>query len=764
MAVELTKVALWIETVEPGKPMGFLDASIRCGDALLGIFDLDALRKGVPDEAYKPLSGDDKETAKHFAARNKAEKRGQGTLDFGIGGGSLPAPPPLAETTRAILALPEDSIEEIAEKKKRLAAAQADPRRRDWQTAADLYLAAFLVPKTGGMPDSRNYVTIPTTAHVWQALAERPAHDLLIRRFQDIAGEARAFHWPLEFSDVMASGGFDVVLGNPPWERIKLQEHEFFASREPDIAAAPNAAARGRLIEKLKTADPGTRDRALFEEFEMAKRTAEAASVFARVPGDEGGRFALTGRGDVNTYALFAELFSILAGPHGRAGVIVPTGIATDATTAPFFAALIDGKRLATLFDFENRERIFPAIDSRIKFCLLTIGREVKEAGFAFFLTDAAQLTDPERRFNLSPEQIARINPNTKTVPVFRSRVDAELTAKIYSRVPVLIDRTKGKDGNPWGMDYASKLFDMTYDAGIFRASRDLLLEGFVKQKGKWVELSKLDADTYIPLFEAKMFHLFDHRWVTFDENGDSSREVDNDEKARPLFEPEPRYWILEREVFRRLDRQSWHRKWLIGLRKITNATNERTIIPTVFPIGGVGNSEHVLLPNEELSAKQIACLLAAGSSLVLDFIARQKLGGTNLNFFYVEQLPIPSPKYFVATNMDFVAPRVLELTYTSHSMASFARDLGYQGVPFVWDEDRRELLRAELDAFYARAYGLTRDELRYILDPADMKGPDYPSETFRVLKTNEIRRYGEYRTARLVLDAWDRMERGELS
>jgi hypothetical protein len=106
---------------------------------------------------------------------------------------------------------------------------------------------------------------------------------------------------------------------------------------------------------------------------------------------------------------------------------------------------------------------------------------------------------------------------------------------------------------------------------------------------------------------------------------------------------------------------------------------------------------------------------------------------------------------------------RILELTYTSHSMAPFARDLGYDGPPFAWDEGRRALLRAELDAWYARAYGLTRDELRYILDPADVKGPDYPSETFRVLKTNEIRRFGEYRTARLVLQAWDRMERGEL-
>ena len=122
----------------------------------------------------------------------------------------------------------------------------------------------------------------------------------------------------------------------------------------------PTPPPAGRLIAKLKDAEPGTRERALYDEFEAARRSAEAASSFARVPGDEGGRFALTGRGDVNTYALFAELFANLVSSRGRAGVIVPTGIATDATTAPFFAALIEGKRLAKLIDFENRKRIFP--------------------------------------------------------------------------------------------------------------------------------------------------------------------------------------------------------------------------------------------------------------------------------------------------------------------------------------------------------------------------------------------------------------------
>ncbi len=101
----------------------------------------------------------------------------------------------------------------------------------------------------------------------------------------------------------------------------------------------------------------------------------------------------------------------------------------------------------------------------------------------------------------------------------------------------------------------------------------------------------------------------------------------------------------------------------------------------------------------------------------------------------------------------------MLELTYTSHSLAPFARDLGHAGPPFTWDESRRASLRAELDAWYARAYGLTRDELRYVLDPADTHGPAYPSETFRVLRENEVRRYGEYRTRRLVLEAWDALD-----
>jgi len=622
MAVELTKAALWIETVEPGKPLGFLDANIRCGDSLFGVFDLKALADGIPDAAYKPLAGDDKEAARHYAQKNRREKAERERIAKGFG---FNRQRDLMRDFAELRKMPEDTPEEIAAKAARLKALTAKGAA-GWTLAraCDLYVAAFLAPKVAhpqtagpdGLP-RRGAETVPTSGTVWELLRGVQPYGLLVQEAERALAGARPFHWPLEFPDVMAAGGFDVVLGNPPWERIKLQEQEFFAARDPEIAQAPNAAARGKLIGKLKEAAPGTRERALYEEFEAAKRAAEASSVFARVEAEDGGRFPLTGRGDVNTYALFAELFASLASKRGRAGVIVPTGIATDATTAPFFAALVEKKRLAQLIDFENRARLFPAVDSRMKFCLLTLGHDEKQSGFAFFLTDPRQLAEPERRFTLSAEDIARINPNTKTAPVFRSRADAELTAKIYARVPVLVNEAVGSrhpaveksegnptadarlptadPGNPWAVSFMA-MFHMSNDSGLFRTAAQLAEAGFVREGSDWVRGNRVSGvgsgapqsaatpqsphptpERYVPLYEAKMIHQFDHRWATYAAigsgqsemgSGDSrspfptphsplpitdSRDATLAEKQDPAFEPTPRYWVPEREVAERL-------------------------------------------------------------------------------------------------------------------------------------------------------------------------------------------------------------------
>ena len=196
--------------------------------------------------------------------------------------------------------------------------------------------------------------------------------------------------------------------------------------------------------------------------------------------------------------------------------------------------------------------------------------------------------------------------------------------------------------------------------------------------------------------------------------------------------------------------------RWLMGWRRNARSTDERTWLVTAIPNVGVGDS--IFLLHTDMRAQYAAVLLSCAASLTTDYIARQKIGGTNLSFYYIEQMPLPDFRQFSREEVAFVKSRVLELTYTSRSMRSWADDFGYTGAPFAFDPGRRAILRAELDAFFARKYSLTRDELRYILDPADTHGPDYPSETFRGLKRNEIERFGEYRTHRLVLAAFDRL------
>ena len=772
MAVELTKVALWIESVEPGKPLGLLDTNIRCGDALLGLDDLSVLEAGIPDAAYAPLTGDDKESARGLLKLNRAERERpllKGALRTGR----------LAKGAEKVAAMPTDTLTEVEAKKKAAAALDVSPDAYCLRKAADAWVAAFLAPKRA-LASPQATALAPTTRQVWEALGQRPPQGAIAAEIDQLAQAARVFHWPLEFPAVLAGDnpGFDLVIGNPPWEVMQLGEEEYFAQRLPEVAVLAGAT-RKRAIAALAETAPQ-----IFDEYEMAKRIFDASNVFARASG----RFDLTARGKVNTYGLFAESFNRLAGERGRAGIIVPTGIATDATTAPFFAHLIEKRRLASLFDFENSSPIFPGVHRSFKFSLLTLGANCDTAAFAFFLTAPAQLSEPERRFTLTPAQIAAINPNTRTAPVFRARADAELTAQIYGSVPVLIDESKGPVGNPWGVEFRQGLFNMTSDSGLFRTAAQLSAAGYERDGSNWRQPERLAPrhgalalaggrdtttlalddlrptaaaldSTYVPLYEAKMIHQFDHRWATYAPGAGSDDEGSRDsilaEKADPDFEATPRYWVPDADVTARLSAKGWKSDWLLSSRMIARATDERTVISGIIPISGVGNSAALWFPGLRI-AQGICALYGNLDSIILDYVVRQKGGGSNLNFFIVEQFPVLPPSRYTSADLACITPRVLELTYTSHAMAPFARDLGFTGPPFGWDDARRAQLRAELDAWYARAYGLTRDQLRYILDPADVMGADYPSETFRVLKKNDIAKHGDYRTARLTLAAWD--------
>ena len=719
MAVELCKVALWMEAIEPGKPLGFLDAHIQCGDSLVGVFDPKVLDGGIPDGAYKPLTGDEKDVCTSLKKDNQAfAKQGQRDLFSGV---MTAIVTPSQEDFEAI---EEEDLAGLRAKQQAYADWLEEPAVQRQRLAANTYTSAFFLEKKAA---KRNHV--PTSEHLDALLRGGALPETIETAVQQAAKVFRFLHWHLAFPDAMAAGGFDCVLGNPPWERIKLQEKEFFAARSEAITTAPNKAARERLIQALSAVDSSETDLALVQEFEIAKREAEGSGEFIR----GSGRFPLTAVGDLNTYALFAEHFLNLIASDGRSGVIVPTGIATDNSTKAYFDAISSGNRLISLYDFRTGPGLFSEIGhQRFKFCLITLG-QVAKTDFVFFALQVHELTDHRRHFTLESDEFALLNPNTRTCPVFRSQMDAELTKKIYSRVPVLIDEALGKAGNPWGIKFMT-MFHMSNDSHLFFDE---------------------PASDRLPLYEAKLIHHYDHRWATYGADG-ASRDVTLEEKQDPAFLVLPRYWVERGEVQARLNAQGWDRQWLMGWRNIARTTDERTFIAGISPLTGFGHSGTLFFTSEP--SFLVSALLGLCSSLAFDFSVRQKIGGTNMTHNYVKQFPVLPPSAYDSPAINFIQPRVLELTYTSHDLKPWAEDLGFDGPPFIFDPDRRALLRAELDAFYAHLYGLNRDELRYILDPADVMGPDYPSETFRVLKNNEIRQFGEYRTQRLVLEAWDRL------
>ncbi len=906
MAIQLAKTALWLEAYSPDRPLSFVDHHLQVGDALLGVLDPKVLEHGIPDEAYTALSGDDKAVASALKKQNKADLKSWKD----IASGDLFTQAGLAVKAGAVETLSDDTPEGIAAKRIAWSEAHALAQRSTLARMADSYVAAFLAPKLVNMGEQ-----VPLSGYLWGVLSGQAPKADQEEAAQTLCRTHSVFHWWLAFPQVAAKGGFSVMLGNPPWERIKLQEEEFFASRSPLVAMAKNKSERGQRIEWLREGvllhnlnpdleraegliPPNKAEMALYETFIAARRGAEAASLFAH----DGRRYPLTGVGDVNTYALFAEAFLQATAPTGRAGFIVPTGIATDDSTKAYFGHIASSGKLASLYDFENSEAVFPAVHRSYKFSLLTLGA-APQAEFVCFATQVQQLTDSRRRFRLAPSEFYLINPNTRTCPVFRSEHDAELTKKLYRTAPVLIREAQfGPKGellepevNPWGIRFQTMLH-MSNDSGLFLDQ----------------PYSLANASRCLPLYEAKMIHQFDHRWATYVDAPDKPGGLDTTDvgpaqKADPTYTVRPRYWVPEREVLARIARVparvarawlAWHAaaapgaaqdsalaellqalatwvagelftraagepeltngngqavwsqqralphiapteaqlkahfeplakallgtglttkkalaefpkwalqnldvrlsdteldalgqvlkqtpmpyallnlmddwmdqrspRWLMGWRDICRSTDERTVIAAVMPRTGVGHTMPLFFTDQ--SAHLAAALLGNWLSLTFDYVARQKVGGTHLTYGYLKQLPVLPPEHYTPSDFELIVPRVLELTYTADDLRIWADDLAAydprpaaeRGQPFAWDPKRRAQLRAELDAYYARLYGLTREELQYILDPAEVMGRDYPTETFRVLKEREVEPGGGYRTQRLVLQAWDVQE-----
>ncbi len=759
LAAELAKVSLWLESVQPGRALSFLDTHIKVGNALLGTTPA-LLAGGIPDDAYKPLDGDDKKWVTSLKKRNREEgKAGQGDLfaadvltvsNDGLRAGAA-----------AIELLPTTSLADVHLAARRHREFDRSPELRRARLVADAWCAAFVATKTPDHP-AITEATLRRLADESQPLARNASPpggtaslaSAEAASVQQISDEFKFFHWHLEFPQVFRSsdggisaggpgwgGGFMCVLGNPPWERIKLQEQEFFAASDPEIAGAPNAAARKRLIKTLHERNPQ-----LSADFVTAKRRADGESQFLRLSG----RYPLCGRGDINTYAVFAEHDRTIVGPTGRLGVIVPTGIATDATTQYFFKDLVQHQALISLYDFENRKRLFESVYYRFKFCLLTVfGSALTSptAEFAFYQHHPDGLGRELSRFSVSAEELASLNPNTGTCPIFLTRKDAEIALQVYARLPVLVRHDSSPpSSDPWGVSFTT-MFHMSGDSELFKTSAQLESDGWAAEGNRF----RRGEEQMLPLYVGQMTSFFDHRAADVTRNEDvvqrqnKPRYLTDGEKADGRRLAAPTYWVADELVAERLGESS-DLQWFLAFSDVTSVTNWRTMVPTIVPRSGSGHSLPLVMPTK--GPADLLCAVFA--STVFDYLARQKVGGNHLTFYILEQLPVLEPDMFSEpcswspheTYADWVRRRTVELAYTAIDMTPFGEALGYQGPPFVWDPLRRRQELVELDAAFLHMYGLPRDAAEHVLG------------TFRIVNERDAAR------AEDVLHEYDAMQR----
>ena len=731
MAVELAKVSLWLHTFTVGAPLSFLDHHLRCGDSLFGSWVRTGIDRATEQGGPLFLQGPLKRATRAAAPMQIIE----GLTDAEI-----------AEAHRSA-----DVFAEVEEMTAPLNAFLSLIQAFDWLNIRDradkAALYAYFLSIFGDPIDiASGKIEVLTGVEGGKRFAR------LLDQARELLDDERFFNWQVVFPGVWSEwesngihGGFDAVIGNPPWDRMKLQQVEWFASRRREIALAQRAADRKRMIADLeKAGDP------LAHDFATASERAVAATRMARTSGD----YPLLSSGDINLYSLFVERAMTIVKPDGMVGLLTPSGIASDKTAARFFKGVSTQGKLRALYDFENKKVFFPDVHASFKFCIFVASPSpVKDpARCAFYLHSAAELDDPERCFPLTAANFDRVNPNTGTAPIFRTRRDAELTTAIYGRLPVLVDRSSGEEVKAWPVKY-STMFHMTNDSGLFRTREELEeKEGAYPVSGN--RFASPSGD-WVPLYEGKMVQAFDHRAANIVVNPENQHRPAQPVPATPEqhrnagWFPDPQFWVLASECGWATDPD-----WVLGFKEITSPTNARTFIAALLPTVGFGNKVPILKP--EITDRTEWLLAANLNATILNFVARQKVQGQTLNLFIVEQLPVVPPDRYEAVRFgpktagEIVREAVLELTYTAHDMVSFARDMGYVDEasevkqPFTWDKDRRLHLRAKLDAAFFHLYGVTdRDDIRYIYS------------TFPIVEREEKAAYGGvYRSCELCL-AW---------
>ena len=610
MAVELAKVALWLHTFTVGAPLGFLDHHLRCGDSLFGCWvreGIDRAEEGGRLFLHEPLNWAMQATR----SMQVVEMLSDAEIDE-------------AHHSAGVFAA-------VREQTAPLDAFRSLVHAFEWLNATDeddeAALQAFFTGAFGDPVDiamgTAPVAGEPAGSERFAALLGRAQE--LIARAQDLAAEERFLNWQVAFpgvwSDWVAAerhGGFDAVIGNPPWDRMKLQQVEWFASRRPEIARAQRAADRKHMIRELRNGgDP------LGAEFDRANERADSALRVART----GGQYPWLARGDLNLYSLFVERAMTLVCPDGMVGLLTPIGIATDKSSAPFFANRVQTRSVKTFLSFENRRGwLFPDVHHEEQPSVIVFtptGDRYSEFEVCVRITSWEQFNDPDRRFRVSGRVLRRVNPNTVTVPLFRNRRDAELMGEIYSRLPILVNRSAGKTTKIWPVTYAT-MFHMTSASGLFHMHEEL-----EEREGAWPVAGnryESGAGAWLPLYEGKMVQIYNHRYASVRVNPSNisgqgiAEKLDSEMLLDPAALPRPRYWIHENHV-----PDDYRGKWQIGFNDVCNTNNARSLVACIVPDVGYGNTLPVLRRETRRARRyDFTPLIANLCAIICDYVARR--------------------------------------------------------------------------------------------------------------------------------------------
>ncbi|NKB59544.1 MAG: hypothetical protein GKS00_24760 [Alphaproteobacteria bacterium] len=534
---------------------------------------------------------------------------------------------------------------------------------------------------------------------------------------------------------MFANGGFDLVLGNPPWETMSPDAKEFFSPYDPQVRFLSPEEQKYRFDE-LK-ALPGVQA----EWDAYCDRLYRAAEFMRR-----SGRYKMfaegnLGKGDFNVYRLFVELALTAIRPGARAAQFVPENLYNGANAAAIRKHLFTNMRLQTIVAFENTKKIWFDIDSRAKFCLYVAiaGGQTTEFDAAFGVNSIGKLQALEREclLQVPVSLVEEFSPEALAISEITHPFDIEIVKKLYS----IFLKFGADDASPASREYQREI-DMGNDRGLFT-----------------------EDPSGIPIYEGRMVEAFDHRAKAY-KSGRGRAAVWDELRFGPEKCIAPQWRILVEEIPGKI-RDRWM-KPRIGFCDVASPTNQRSLVAAIIPGGAVCGHKVPTITFSPEDARLTCFWLGVANSFCMDFLVRKKVSLT-MSFTLMDSLPLPRT-YQDSKIERAIASRALLLSSTGPEMFNFwsqtAPLLGLdpsRDAPVEEPSERRRV-RSELDILVARDLcGLTVEQLRYLMEPSDILGADCGFETFGALKRADTRNFDRrFETRDEIIAAWDRLKRPE--